>query len=237
VATEGEPCMVLDWDTEFWGVRIGRVHGDRLVPERVDAWADDHGVTCLYFLARDEPGAAAAAEQAGFRFMDVRVELARSAGDGELAAPLREAGAEDETPLRRLARENHRTTRFYADPRFPDERCDDLYEAWIASSLEGWADVVLVAELEGRPVGYMTVHADDAAGRGLLGLSSVAPEARRRGLGQALVRGAVGWCGGRGLTEVAVVTQGRNVAALRVFETCGFRIRDVRLWFHKWYEP
>lgn len=85
-------------------------------------------------------------------------------------------------------------------------------------------------------VGYMTVHADRAAGQGSLGLSSVAPEARRQGVGQALVRGAVAWCHEHGLGEVTVVTQGRNVPALRVFESCGFRIRDVRLWFHKWYE-
>jgi GNAT superfamily N-acetyltransferase len=216
-------------------VPIGRVLGDRLEPERVDAWAGRLGVACLYFLARDEPGSASVAEAAGFRLMDVRVELARPA-DGDETQSLREARADDETQLRRLARENHRITRFYADPNFPDERCDDFYETWIVRSLEGWADVVLVADLEGRPAGYMTVHADREAEQGSLGLSSVDREARGQGLGQALVRGAVAWCREHGLGEVTVVTQGRNVAALRTFESCGFRIRDVRLWFHKWYE-
>lgn len=228
--------MLLDWDTEFWGMRIGRVLDGRLEPERVDEWARRQSVACLYFLARDEPGAAAVAEEAGFRLMDVRLELARSSG-GDETASLREARPEDEAVLLRLARENHRITRFYADPRFSDERCDELYETWLAKSLDGCADVVLVAELEDRPVGYMTVHADPVSGLGSLGLSSVAVEARGQGLGRDLVRGAVGWCRGRGLDEVTVVTQGRNVAALRVFEACGFRIRDVGLWFHKWYEP
>jgi RimJ/RimL family protein N-acetyltransferase len=217
-------------------MRIGRVLGGRLQPGLVDAWAREHDVACLYFLARDEAGVAAAAEDAGFRLMDVRVELARSSAGGE-RAQLREAVPEDEAVLRRFAREHHRITRFYSDRHFPDERCDDLYETWIARSLAGWADVVLVAELEGRPVGYMTVHADQAAGRGSLGLSSVASEVRGQGLGHALVRGAVGWCRERDLGEVTVVTQGRNVPALRVFERCGFRICDVALWFHKWYEP
>jgi dTDP-4-amino-4,6-dideoxy-D-galactose acyltransferase len=217
-------------------VRIGRVLGVGLEPERVDAWAQDESVACLYFLARDDLGTASAAEEAGFRLMDVRVELARPAA-GDKAKPLREARAEDEKALRRLARENHRITRFYADPHFPDERCDDFYETWIARSLEGWADVVLVAELEGRPAGYMTVHADPAAGRGSIGLISVAPDARGQGLGQALVRAAVARSRERGLGEVTVVTQGRNVPALRLFEGCGFRIRKVGLWFHKWYEP
>ena len=214
---------------------IGRVLGDRLEPGRVDAWADEHGVACLYFLARDEPGAAAIAEAAGFVMMDVRVELARPA-DGDETVSLREAAAADEAILRRLAHENHRITRFYADPRFPDERCDELYETWLVNSLEGWADVVLVAELDDEPAGYMTVHADRAAGRGSLGLSSVDPKARGHGLGQTLVRAGVAWSREHGLGEVTVVTQGRNVPALRVFESCGFRVRDVGLWFHKWYD-
>lgn len=216
-------------------MRIGHVLGDSLEPEPVDAWAEDNGVACLYFLARDDLGTARVAEEAGFRFMDVRVELARSAAGGE-AEPLREARAEDEASLRRLARENHRITRFYADPHFADDRCDDLYETWIIRSLEGWAEVVLVADVDGRPAGYMTVHADRAAGRGSLGLSSVAAEARGQGLGGMLVRGGVGWCRERGLGEVTVVTQGRNVPALRMFERCGFTIRELRLWFHKWYD-
>ena len=48
---------------------------------------------------------------------------------------------------------------------------------------------------------------------------------------------AVAWrCAERGLSDVTVVTQGRNVPALRTFESCGFRTTDVGLWFHKWYD-
>lgn len=235
MTAESEPCTLLDWDTEFWGVPIGRVLDGRLEPGRVNEWARAHGVVCLYFLAHDVPGEAAVAEDAGFRLMDVRVELARPAAADKTT--LREARPEDKAVLRRLAREHHRITRFYSDPRFPDERCDDLYETWIVRSLGGWADVVLVAERDGRPAGYMTVHADPAAGRGSLGLSSVDVSMRRQGVGRELARGAVAWCFTRGLDEVTVATQARNVPALRTFEACGFRVRDVGLWFHKWYGP
>jgi dTDP-4-amino-4,6-dideoxy-D-galactose acyltransferase len=196
----------------------------------VDAWVARNRVACLYFLAPDEPGLAAAAEDAGFRLVDVRVELARSAAGGDVGA-VRPAWPEDEAELRRIARTNHPITRFYADARFPDERCDDLYETWIARSLEGWAEAVLVAEADGRPAGYVSVHAD-----GSIGLIGVDPDARGRGLGRELVLGAVAWCRDRGLGEVSVVTQARNVPALRTFERCGFLARDVGLWFHKWFQ-
>lgn len=217
-------------------MRIGRVLGDRLDPDRVDAWARDNRIACLYLLSRDEPGAAAVAEGAGFRLMDVHVELARTAAGGN-APSLRKARPGDEPVLRSFAREHHRITRFYADPHFPDDRCDDLYETWIVRSLQGWAEAVLVAELDGRVVGYMTVHADTGALRGSLGLASVARDTRGQGIGKELVHGALGWCTDHGLVEVSVATQARNVPALRTFEACGFRIRSVGLWFHKWYEP
>jgi hypothetical protein len=32
-----------------------------------------------------------------------------------------------------------------------------------------------------------------------------------------------------------VVTQGNNLAAQRLYQTCGFLSRDLQLWYHKWY--
>jgi dTDP-4-amino-4,6-dideoxy-D-galactose acyltransferase len=217
-------------------VRIGTVLADRPDFPAVDAWAREHRFACVYYLARDEPGRAVEAEEAGFRLMDVRVELGRATAGGETSG-LRPARPEDEPVLRQLARSNHRITRFYADPNFPDERCDDLYETWIARSLEGWAAAVLVVEHEGGPAGYVSCHElESEPGSGSIGLIGVAAGAQGRGLGRALVEGAVVWARERRLERMTVVTQARNVAALRTFEACGFRTDDVRLWFHKWYD-
>ena len=235
-----EPCTVLDWDTEFWGVRIARIEGDTLTADsaaQVDDWARQNEVDCLYFLARsDDARSAQAAEQAGFRLMDVRVELGRATGGETSARAVRESRPEDVPALRAIARENHRGTRFYADPRFPTARCDDLYDVWIERSCAGWADVVLVAEHESRPAGYVSCHLDPAGAGGSIGLIAVAAAARQLGLGRTLVEGALAWCAARGVPKVTVATQGRSVAALRLYERCGFRIESLRLWFHKWYD-
>jgi dTDP-4-amino-4,6-dideoxy-D-galactose acyltransferase len=236
--SNGEPCTLLPWDSEFWGVRIGRVEGGELTAEsaaEVDAWAAAKDVACLYFLAGEEPSTAHAAEEAGFRFMDVRVELTQSSAAREPDPRIRPFEPGDLDELRSIARTSHRITRFYADPRFLRERCDDLYETWIARSAEGWADVVLVAQHDGRAAGYTSCHADEAAGRGSIGLVGVAEHARGSGLGTALVDAAVDWCARRDLDEVAVVTQGRSARALRLYERCGFAAGALGLWFHKWY--
>jgi dTDP-4-amino-4,6-dideoxy-D-galactose acyltransferase len=218
-------------------VRIGRVDGDALSPElaaSIDSWADESEVACVYFLASgDDPQSWHAAEAAGFRLMDLRTELSRDAASEEVGG-LRAAREEDRDALRAIARSSHGITRFYADPRFPDERCDDLYATWIDRSLDGWAEAVLVAEADGVPSGYVSVHVD--AERGSIGLIAVDAAARGRGLGETLSRGAVDWAAGAGAKAVSVVTQGRNAAALRTFERAGFRARSVGIWFHKWYD-
>jgi dTDP-4-amino-4,6-dideoxy-D-galactose acyltransferase len=202
---------------------------------RVDEWARDHEVACVYFLASgDDSASAHAAEDGGFRVMDLRTELRRDATPEQVAG-LRPAQEDDRDALRAIARSSHGITRFYADPRFPNERCDDLYATWIDRSLDGWAEAVLVAnDVDGTPSGYVSVHRD--GDEGSIGLIAVAAEARGRGLGEALARGAVDWCAGAGAKTISVVTQGRNAAALRTFERAGFRAHSVGLWFHKWYD-
>jgi dTDP-4-amino-4,6-dideoxy-D-galactose acyltransferase len=232
-------CALLDWDTEFWGVPIGRVEGAILDADRLreaDAWAKENEIACLYFLAdsADAPSAHAG-EVGGFRLMDLRVVLARPATGDDAVGELREARPEDAEPLRAIARASHGVTRFYADPNFPEERCDDLYDTWISRSLEGWADGVLVADVDGRPAGYVSCHVDGSTGS--IGLIAVDADVRRAGLGVALSRGAVAFCRERGVDEISVVTQGRNAAALRTFQRAGFLVDSIGLWFHKWYRP
>ena len=167
--------------------------------------------------------------------MDVRVELARTVERASLPSSIREAREDDAATLRSIASTSHQATRFYADPNFPDDRCDDLYDTWLRRSLAGWAAGVLVVEVDARPGGYVTCHVDGSTSS--IGLIAVDAAARGRGLGVTLSRGAIAWCAERGATRITVVTQGRNLAGLRTFERAGFLVASLDLWFHKWYVP
>jgi dTDP-4-amino-4,6-dideoxy-D-galactose acyltransferase len=227
---------ILPWDTEFWGVRIARADGDVMTAEsaqELEAWAVANDIACLYFLAGEDATTAHAAEEAGFRLMDVRLKLTRKAVLTEQDERVRPFEDRDLPAICDIARTSHRATRFYADPHFEDDRCDDLYERWIVRSVEGWADAVFVADHGGRPAAYLSVHSGDECAS--IGLLAVAEQARGSGLGAALVDCAVAWAYERGLPEVAVVTQGRSSAALRVYERCGFTVEEVGLWFHRWF--
>jgi ribosomal protein S18 acetylase RimI-like enzyme len=213
--------------------------------QQVDAWCREHGIRCLYFLAAStEPNTALAAEQAGFREVDRRVTLvghASSAAQGEATRPIaralmRPARQEDIPWLECIARESHRTTRFFYDSNFPPAKSEALYQTWIRRSYEGYADRVVVAEQGRRAVGYVSCHLEkDSAGR--IGLLAVSSRARGRGIGVALVHNALAWFLAHDVREVSVVTQERNRAAQRLYRHCGFRTRAIETWYHKWYAP
>jgi len=166
-----------------------------------------------------------------------------------LRGNIRASVVSDIPALEAIARTAHRDSRFYADPGFPDERCDALYETWIRRSCEGWADLVLVAEVDGRLSGYVTCHlrapgrakappytsrGDAGQARGQIGLVGVSTAARGRGLGRAMIEEALGWFVVQGVTRVTVVTQGRNIAAQRLYQGCGFQTQSMQLWYHWW---
>lgn len=208
--------------------------GKDLDVRAVDAWVDANDVECLYYLAPgDDPASAHAAEGAEFRLMDVRVELARYAEGGEPIEGIRVATNADTAALRSIASESHGGTRFYADPNFSDDRCRVFYDTWIRRSLEGWAAGVLVADVDDAPGGYVSCHLDGSTGS--IGLIAVDESARGRGLGSDLSRAAVAWCAERGVDRMTVVTQGRNLPALRAFQRAGFLPSSLDLWFHRWY--
>lgn len=234
---------ILDWDSEFFGFRIARVTDAQFAESSREIVEEcmRQGVRCLYFLAdADDIGTIRALEQQGFGFADVRLTLVhRPPITGQpLDVPgIRRAHAEDLPALERTARASHHDSRFYADSNFPRDRCDSLYATWIAKSCTGgFADVVFVAEsASGEAGGYVTcsmIQRDC----GQIGLLAVAPEARGSGAGGRLIGQAIAWAQSQGATSVITVTQGRNVAAVRAYERCGFVAQRMQLWYHRWFE-
>lgn len=236
----GSACEYLDWDSCFFGLRIARVNGNRLDPLRAAEilhWSRHEAPDCLYFLADVDDATIRLAEQHHFRLVDIRVTLAAQISDTNAANwkpdRVREAVAEDVPALSEIAGRSHRDTRFYQDGGFPRRLCDEMYRVWIQKSCRGYADVVLVAEHDSRPAGYISCHLKQD-GIGQIGLVGVDDGARNLGLGRQLVRSALRWFRERETREVTVVTQGNNIAAQRLYQSSGFLTSAVQLWYHLW---
>lgn len=238
------PCLHLPWDTELFGLACARVVGgamDEAKCRSIIDWCRGEKVGLLYYLADDDDVTSwATAMAAGSRMVDIRVELVLDHSWSWCPAPeptpgtmLREATDGDLEALLPIAASVHTDSRFFADPEIPREKAAEMFSWWLRRSVgDGFADVVFVAELEGKAVSYITAKITD--GVGTIGLVGVGSEARGQGIGLAMVRRVLEWFAEAGVQKVSVVTQGRNVAAQRVYQRCGFLTASIRFWYHKW---
>jgi dTDP-4-amino-4,6-dideoxy-D-galactose acyltransferase len=234
------PCHVLAWDSEFFGFRIARVREARLTARNlrdVLEWCVREGIRCLYFLASsDSSETTDLAGANGFRMADLRFTLARGLeGDAGSVESVRAFNESDLPFLQEIAAVSHRDSRFYHDPGFPDQRCDEFYKTWIERSCHGYANTVLVAEHLRQPAGYVSCHLQPD-GIGTIGLLAVADWSRGVGLGGQLVTAALRFFAEACCTRVTVVTQGRNCSAQRLYQNCGFRSASMELWYHRWFD-
>lgn len=240
-----EPCELLPWDSNFFGFPVARLRGDHLTLEIANAaetWCGDHRVRCLYFLARsDDANTVNLAESHGFHLVDVRMTMDQSLPSASISVATtssnfcRAARIDDLPELRRIARLSHTDTRFFFDDRFDVQRCEALYETWIQSSCEGFAQAVFVVEESGRVAGYVTCHLSKDGEDGSIGLIAVDALQQGKGLGRQLVHAAIEWFLSQKASRVSVVTQGRNVAAQRLYARCGFIPRKLELYYHRWF--
>lgn len=232
------PCRILDWDSAFFGRRIARLESGSLDPAilaSVRDFARREAIDCVYCLldAADVEGRRTA-ETEGLLEVDVRVTLERaSEAVDEPPSGIDAFDPADLPALRALARRSHGASRFYHDPRFPRERCDALYDAWITRACTEHPDGVLVARRDARAVGYLACDLESPE-TGSIGLVAVADGERGLGLGSKLVTASLDWVARRGRPRVRVVTQGRNRAAARLYERMGFAPTRVEHWYHLW---
>jgi len=234
------PCKMLDWDSEFFGARIARVEGDRLAGDAIDRvlqWRSDHQADCLYFLcASDDDESVRVAERNQFHLVDVRMELSWNVRkvEDDSAGDARFFRRSDLSQLQRIASGAYEMSRFYFDRRFARDQTSALYREWITRSCDGSADAVFVLPRRDLIAGFITCRRESPE-RGRIGLLGVGENLRGAGAGRALVKTAQSYFFGQGAKEVFVVTQGRNIAAQRLYQANGFRTHSMRLWYHRWF--
>jgi ribosomal protein S18 acetylase RimI-like enzyme len=234
-------CRFLEFDSELFGMRLARLNADKLT-ESVCAlaleWCKENRITGLYALVDSSDSCSGlVAQNCHYNFVDTRITLTRTTlMPTESSCNVRPASAEDIPMLCRIAAVSHTHTRFYFDHHFIPECTAKLYQIWIKKSCDGWVNqdgqlnqVLVTHQI---PTGYITCYIDNGVGH--IGLMAVDPAHSGRGIGTTLVTEALKWFGRQRVNEVSVVTQARNIPALRLYQRCGFQITSVQTWYHLW---
>jgi dTDP-4-amino-4,6-dideoxy-D-galactose acyltransferase len=206
----------------------------------MDRWAKANRVDCLYFLADGSDRQHwSAVEGQGYQLVDLRVtyqlDLTRYEDNYHPIPQIRAARLEDIAQVKKMAADFHQASRFFVDGRFPREKCRELYEIWIERDFTEENRTLWVFEEGGVVLGYTSASSDPSMGKAEIGLVGVKDEARGRGIGVSLQHHTIHAFKKMGIQTLKVVTQGRNVNASNLYIKCGYTLRSIDLWFHKWF--
>ena len=131
--------------------------------------------------------------------------------------------------------------RFHADERISEEQALRVYREWIRSSCQGYADLITVAEVEGKVAGYSVWKNPSRLERNLrtrvghFSIGAVHPEYHGRGLFTALT-----FAGMESLEGIVDSIEGpthiNNYPVQRAYDRLHWLLRDARHAFHRWVE-
>lgn len=243
--TEEALYEILEWDSNFFGFRIAKVtatHLDENTARRIDEQAKEDRIDCLYFLANYETETVRIAENFNYGLQDVRMTLSMPLPGRHITGrtpdhfKLDTANVGDLPVLLPIIENLFLDSRFYNDPHFTSEQCDELFKTWLKRSIEETdSNRVFVFRKEGVAGGFLIcrLHREEKVGN--MSLMGVAHDARSNDLGTSLVAAGLDYFVAEGMTSTDIVTQGRNIPSQRIFQKFGYRTSQIALWYHKWF--
>ncbi len=234
----------LDWDSGHFGLRIYRLEfascpdefGEASVRNLASAFrtlvsrlANQHP---RFYVFAEVPSEDLLALQAmclaGFRLIETRLTYYRGdvqSFESPERYPTRLAGEADIPDLKDVARRARNSfDRYHADPFFSPAVADDYIATYVANSVLGFSDMVIVpAPDSAKPGAFLTGMFDrrhePACGMKMarIPLTAVGPE--RRGWNRRLNSELMHWFKDRGAQAIYTTTQSTNRAAIRVLES------------------
>lgn len=236
----------LAWDSEHFGIEIGRM----VVPSNPDLGvvqsglgvAAEMGLACVYCSVGVHDRAAAdqfTLAPARVFLADVRVvfekalETPANPDDGKCAA-VRQATPTDRDAVTRLAADAFGSSRFYFDSRLA-HHAGSMFQKWVDRAFESAEFSVMVSTSSAAVSGFVCVRSKNGVGQ--IDLIGVASEHRGRGIGGLLLHHVSSHLHASGCTRVEVVTQLRNLSAVRLYERAGFALIGSSLTYHIWLVP
>jgi hypothetical protein len=241
VSTPVSRIEVLEWDSDFFGVPIGRVCLDGATPKvlaSIDEEARDLDLECLYgTVDASEPNESTTAYQVqrfGHRLVEVAQLFRRPAGPfvppKPSAAKVRRGTVDDAPLLEGAIALLAPWSRYGADPRFGVDAARRLHRAWVERAARDTDERLLaIVEDESGVVGVSTNVWSPIPRVDFMGVTKPGS-----GAAQALMVALIDWAG-EDETEAGPCAA-RNIAVLRYLESCGFRISRVQYLFHRWLD-
>jgi ribosomal protein S18 acetylase RimI-like enzyme len=256
------------WDSQITKRRLGTVKHLAVIPddqagtgilrelidELLRSLAKRRTQCVVCRVASNELAAIHALEQSGFLLMDMLLDFVFDFSRTPIEAinlprrdrqwKFRRAKAADLPDLIVLSEKafSGYFGRYHADPQMPPGTATRIYTEWVRSAFEGWADWIVVAEVEDRLAGYglwrkvSESEKKSSVGVAFCDIVAIDPEFRGRGLSAPLMFEGMGIA--RDFAQYLIgPVHVSNFPLQHSLQKLGWRISAARTSFHKWLKP
>ncbi len=229
----------LEWDSTFFNKSIGKVEVDRF--ENDYGELDElRGFDLIYLYSKNSIFESTLLKRLNDQNFQLVFEeekfvysipVSPSLGTStSVNIKVLDSTYETDEALKRLALGSGEHSRFKVCPVLK-EKFESLYKLWLEKSLQGvLADCVFGYVESDTVLGFVTCKKTGSIVT--IGLISVAPQARGKGIGNKLLKATLDYAMSESCTRVAVRTQGVNTTAIAFYEAFGFDLVQRRHLYH-----
>ena len=228
----GFPVDELSFEAGFLNCPVWRLRDAGAAAETV-LEARKRNVGLILCRLPEDAALAGRLDQAGFRKVEVLVTLACPVQKREMpmGVSLSERSEEDALACSKIGRSAFRYDRFHADPRIDDAAADALKATWVANSVRGRADsILLYRDADHRIAGFNACLYDENSRSAIIDLIGIGIGSQRKGIGTRLIDGMHAHYFGRA-EEIRLGTQLANEASIAFYRRNGFEeVKREQTW-------
>lgn len=233
----------LDWDSNFFGINVAYIsclHLSSSIYKAISRFAVANNIDLIEYLCNcHDRRSVQIAEKEGFNFVDIRLTFSRSlenfSSDTVMTGLIfRTAEANDLATLEAMAAPLYTKSRYFYDTKFRLDKAREFFQSWIGKAVNGTFDDECWCLCEAEKILAFCSLRYLQPYRVSIGLLGVREELAGQGFGKLILHKVMKLLAERGVTQISVVTQGRNYAAQRLYQSAGFKTLETQLWYHKW---
>lgn len=225
----------LEWDSEFFGLQIGRVDLQTL-DDAVDLALMHYDLKYQYDLLYVFSKEGLSFDAIGAELVDEKILYSKPCEPREqyndISFYKQDTPSED---LYRLALVSGGYSRFKLDERLPQGCYERLYTRWIENACpKDGTNKQILTYLDAKNVAKGMITIDYQGELGHIGLVAVDADCQHQGIGGMIMSTLDGYLYDLGVKTLEVPTQKANKDACRWYEKNGFKVKSVTPIYHWW---
>jgi dTDP-4-amino-4,6-dideoxy-D-galactose acyltransferase len=247
-----ESIVSLRWDSQHFGIPIARIHAPELNDAELGnvlSLAKEKGFQLVCWATRPDCDLSPTLlRNFSGLLVDRKVTFQKTVTPESMAESVEKphssvqvveyAQSPATEQLLVLAVQAGLHSRFNLDPNIPQDKFESMFHIWMKrSTVHDLANVVFLAIHPSNPHHYLgVITASVEQGMGKIGLISVLPNYKGKGIGALLMRAVHQWMHLYDINRTVVVTQHDNIAACKLYSRLGYRLESLQHFYHFWVQ-